>query len=134
MPVVCMLPAPLSWTITLSWVIFRVRCRLTALRVEPHATPMMALESTSGPMVRAACMATRSSVSASFSVSTTGTTCTSTLYSARIMLASSGPVSSGLRIWICTSPDSRAEESSRETVDRDVRSSRAMASMVRSCR
>ena len=31
-------------------------------------------------------------------------------------------------------PESRADDKRRETVDRDVRSSRAIASMVRSCK
>ena len=56
---------------------------------------------------------------------------------ALVAVLGGGPVTSTV-LWLVdrgsTRPDSLAEDSRRETVDREVRNSRAMASMVRSCR
>ena len=66
------LPAPFSCTISELWVGFGTRCRLTAVIVEPQATPTIWFESTNRPRIRAADSATRSSRSTSLAWSGTG--------------------------------------------------------------
>ncbi len=58
-PVVRTLPAPLSCTTRVLCVGFGTRYRLTALTVEPHATPTTMFESTYWVSIRAAERATR---------------------------------------------------------------------------
>ena len=114
--------------------VFGTRYRLTALTVEPHEMPITMFDSMYCVRIRAADSATRSSRSTSLVWSGTGTTCACTPKRARMFRLSAAAWSSGDRIWMSTSPVSLACLSSRETDDRDVPSSSAIASIVRSCR
>ena len=128
-----MLPAPFSWTISAPLSAFGTRWRLTALIVEPHATPSVMFESKNRPRSRAADIATRSRRSTSLVWSGIGTRWTATPNRSRITAARCSADSAGEWIWMSTSPVSRAWLSSRETEEREVCSSRAIASIVRSC-
>jgi hypothetical protein len=134
MPVVEVLPAPLSCTMRELCVSFFGRCRLTALIVAPQATPRVMFESMYGVRIRAALSATRSRRSMSLVASGTGTTCTAMPNRFVTSCSRAETRSSGETTRISTSPCSRAYPSIRDTDERDVRSSRAIASIVRSCR
>ncbi|KZX21935.1 hypothetical protein ACH61_00916 [Rathayibacter tanaceti] len=95
--------------------------------------PTIMFESMNWPRIRAAERATLSSRSISLVWSGTGTMCAVMSKWARTSAESALARSSGERIWMSTSPVARACDSSRDTEEREVCSSWAMASIVRSC-
>jgi len=110
-----------------------VRPRLTALIVDPHATPTIMFESTNCERSRPAVRATRSRRSTSLTISAIGTTCATTRCRSLMRCSSIPRRSSGELMRMSTRPLSRAKLSSRDTDDREVPSSCAMTSMVLSC-
>ncbi len=71
---VCGLAAPLSWTITVSWVGLRLSALDIACTVEPQATPTVMPEEIRVLSTWAACEETRSRISLSLSDPSVGTT------------------------------------------------------------
>ena len=108
MPVVWVLPAPLSCTMSLLWVSLGERCREIALIVDPQATPIDMLESKYWLRIRAAPRATRSWRSTSEEPPVTGTTCALTPNRRTISRSHRVDISRGERMRMSTSPDSRA--------------------------
>lgn len=134
MPVVRKFAAPFICTTWVLCVAFVGRCLPIADRVAPQAMPTVIFESTMVVRMRAAVRATRSSRSTSLIRSGTGTTCARTPKRSPISRSTRLRASCGECTVISTRPVSRANPSSREIEEREVRSSCAMASMVRSCR